>query len=194
MLRRALGDDASRWGHVCLPSRSLFSDVGFPVWLDVILRHRDRNNCRRGRRLRPFCRRTLASHLGRRLPDHAYPYLDPLRSLAFNSPTARNCSHRGAHSHQHCGFPLREARPECVYRREDHRARRIDRSRHSLWTQCGHDLCKFRRRMAPARCGCSGSRTRRDNNIWLVRGDLPESTGSLFSADPWHNIAFAAAK
>src|SRR5262249_10258913 len=127
-----------------LPARSLFSSLGFLVWLDSLFCHTNGNHRGGVLGLRSFLWSALARDFRESIPHTPSPRFHPLCSFAFDSPTAVNCRYRAPYIWQQFGIELREIHPEHLHHRKDHCARWPDRSGNLLWSQCGGNLCKLR--------------------------------------------------
>ena len=183
--------------HVYLlpfPSQSLIPFVGLSLWLDILLCHRDRDDRRGGGGLCTIFWCTVAVDFGRQITDCSPPPLKPLCAVTLNCSVACDWRHRVTDVQQYSGAPLRETDSECIYHSQDgalggllvlgillgRNASALHANFSSPWHARGID-------------SLGGGLTAATMSGLLIAICLSQ-TGSLFSADSWHNIAFAAAE
>src|SRR5579862_7903613 len=186
LLRRTLGDDAASGRHVCLPARSVLAVVGISLRLDVILRDRDGDDRGGGGSLRPLFWSALAADLRRQVSHRAGSPLNSLRVVIVDGSVAGDLRHRAADLRQYAGTSLWQVDPECVHRCQDRSAGWPDHFRDFCWAQ--HFGSAWHAQGVDSLGGGLTAATLSG----LVVAICLSQTGSLFSADSWHNIAFAA--
>src|SRR5262249_6890051 len=136
-LRRARGDDATRWRSVRIFARSLQSALGISLWLDTVPRDPDRNNRRSCGRVCSFSRCVYGCYLADTLDSSANRALGTLRRQPLDTTGSRDRTHRILNDRKYARPAAWETYPECFHFCEDAGALRISGTWHFYWPQRG---------------------------------------------------------
>ncbi len=165
-LRRTRRRHAARRRSVRLSARSLRPPLGFPLWLDPLRRHPDRNHRRRRRGFRQILGRLLPVHLRVQLP-HRFG-----QDRGHHPATARHRRHPDPERRQHARHPDRRHGAEHLHLRESRFAARTSRLRFHAGPQSAGDRSQLRTLLERSNAGV-GPRSRWSEPPWLARSSRP---------------------